>query len=218
MRKRTVNAMDYQSSSTKQEVLKILKVEKRLTVSELAKRLAISEMAVRRHLHTLERDGLVRTTLVRQAMGRPTNVYELSEKGEELFPQNYKQMALELLKDLEVVAGKETVETLFRMRMERMKEQYQHDFIGKSFDERVTKLSELQNEQGYMTELRKDEEDFYHLIAHHCPISEVAKDYRSICSCELQLFKQLLNTPEVVLQSCMTKGDDVCHYQIKQPQ
>jgi DeoR family suf operon transcriptional repressor len=210
--------MDYQSSSTKQEMLKILKVEKRLTVSELAKRLAISEMAVRRHLHTLERDGLVRTTLVRQGMGRPTKVYELSEKGEELFPQHYKQIALDLLKDLETVVGKGTVETLFRARTKRMKEQYQHDFMGKPFDEKITKLFELQNEQGYMTKLQKDEQGFYHLIAHHCPISEIAKEYRLICSCELQLFKQLLNTSEVVLQSCITKGDDVCHYQIKEPQ
>lgn len=207
--------MDYQSSSTKQELLKLLKLEKRLTASELAKRLEISEMAVRRHLHTLERDGLIRTTLVRQAMGRPTNVYELSEKGEEQFPQHYKQLAVELLKELETVAGKEMVVALLQARTERMKERYARDFKGKTFEEKMRTLFELQNEQGYMTQLRKDEQGVYHLIAHHCPISEIAKEYHSICSCELQLFKQLLNS-EVALQACMTKGADVCHYEMRE--
>jgi len=210
-----VSEMDYQSSSTKQQILKLLKLEKRLTAGELAKRLNVSEMAVRRHLHALERDGLIRPTLVRQAMGRPTNVYELSAKGEEQFPQHYKQLAVELLSDLETVAGKEMVAALLQVRTARMKERYARDFQEKTLEEKMKKLFELQNEQGYMTQLRKDEQGVYHLIAHHCPISEIAKQYRSICSCELQLFKQLLNS-EVALQACMTEGDDVCHYQIKE--
>ncbi|MCL6585205.1 MAG: transcriptional regulator [Anoxybacillus sp.] len=207
--------MDYQSSSTKQQILKLLKMEKRLTAGELAKRLHISEMAVRRHLQALERDGLICSTLFRQAMGRPRNVYELSAKGEEQFPQHYKQWAVELLSDLEALAGKETVALLLQARMARMKERYGHDFQEKPLDEKMQKLLELQNEQGYMAQLKKDGQGVYHFIAHHCPIAEIAKKYRSICSCELQLFQQLLNS-KVALQTCITKGDDVCHYTIQE--
>jgi len=214
MRKRAVIEMDYQSSSTKQQILKLLKMEKRLTVGELAKRLNVSEMAVRRHLQALERDGLIRSTLVRQAMGRPTNVYELSEKGEEQFPQHYKQWAVELLSDLEALAGKEMVAALLQARTVRLKERYAHEFQAKPLEEKMKKLFDMQNDQGYMAQLKKDK-GMYHLITHHCPIAEIAKKYRSICSCELQLFQQLLNS-KVSLQACMTKGDDVCHYEIQE--
>jgi DeoR family transcriptional regulator, suf operon transcriptional repressor len=207
--------MDYKSSSTKHEILKMLKLQKRLTVSEMAKQLGITEMAVRRHLNTLERDQLVRTMLVRQAMGRPMNVYELAEKGEELFPQNYKQLALDFLKDIESVAGQNVVEKLFQKRKERMKQMYEEHFTDKSFEQKLVELAHLQNEHGYMTELEKDENGTYHLIEHHCPIAEVAKEYQIACDCERQLFQQLLGTSKVTTQACMAKGDDVCHYEIK---
>ncbi|MBS2773158.1 transcriptional regulator [Anoxybacillus rupiensis] len=211
-----MNEMNNQSSSTKQQLLQLLKIEKRLTAGELAKRLEVSEMAVRRHLHTLERDGLVQATLVRQAMGRPTNVYELSEKGEERFPQHYKQLTMDLLKELEHVAGAEMLERLFRARTERLKATYERDFQKKTFEQKMKRLLKLQNEQGYMAKVKRDEDGTYHLIAYHCPISEVAKEYHSVCSCEQQLFRQLLDTSEVVLRTCITKGDDMCRYQIKE--
>ncbi|WP_044748565.1 helix-turn-helix transcriptional regulator [Bacillus alveayuensis] len=207
--------MNHKSSSTKHEILKMLKLQKRLTVSEMAKQLGITEMAVRRHLSTLERDQLVYTTLVRQAMGRPMNVYELSEKGEELFPQNYKQIALDFLKDIESVAGQDVVEKLFQNRKERIKQMYEEQFANKSFDEKMIELARIQNKHGYMTELRKDEDGTYHFIEHHCPIAEVAKEYQTACDCERQLFQQLLGTLKVTSQACMAKGDDVCHYEIK---
>ena len=62
------------SSSTRNEILNMLK-HGSLTVSEMAGKLQITEMAVRRHLSTLERDNFIASKMLRQAMGRPTNVY-----------------------------------------------------------------------------------------------------------------------------------------------
>lgn len=210
-----VKIMDYNSSSTRQEILRMLKTQKRLTVSEMAKQLGITEMAVRRHLNTLERDQLVHTTLVRQAMGRPMNVYELSDHAEKLFPQNYKQIAIDFLHDIEAIAGGEMIEKLFQLRKERLKEMYKENFTDKTFDEKIVELARIQNEQGYMIELKSDDHGTYHFIEHNCPIAGVAKHYQVACQCELQLFKQLLGTSNVTAQSCMAKGDDVCHYEIK---
>ncbi len=83
------------TSSTKEQILKMLKVQKRLTVGEMAEQLQITEMAVRRHLSALEREELVESTLVRQPMGRPTNVYQLSVKGHQRFPRHYQQTMLD---------------------------------------------------------------------------------------------------------------------------
>ena len=66
--------MNFLTLSTKDEILIMLKTAGSLTVSDISKELGITEMAVRRHLNTLERDEMIKSTLVRQAMGRPTHL------------------------------------------------------------------------------------------------------------------------------------------------
>ncbi|MFD1907972.1 hypothetical protein ACFSQ7_34410 [Paenibacillus rhizoplanae] len=39
----------------------------------------------------LEQESLVRTKVVRQAMGRPMHVYSLTERAEDHFPKSYRQ-------------------------------------------------------------------------------------------------------------------------------
>ena len=53
--------------STGQTVLTLLKTQGQLNAAELAEQLHLTEMAVRRHLSTLERDGLIRPMVIRQA-------------------------------------------------------------------------------------------------------------------------------------------------------
>ena len=60
-------------TSTRKVILSMLKTQGPLSVHDLAKQLGITEMAVRRHIHSMEKDDLLETKLVRQAMGRPSN-------------------------------------------------------------------------------------------------------------------------------------------------
>ena len=71
--------------STREEILALLKQSPNLSVGDIAQKLGITEMAVRRHLNNLERDQLLSSHLVRQAMGRPSRVYYLTEKADEFF-------------------------------------------------------------------------------------------------------------------------------------
>lgn len=209
--------MQINSSSTRDEIVYMLKTQKKLTVTEMAKNLGITEMAVRRHLNNLERDQYIEPILVRQALGRPTNVYQLTAKGDELFPLNYKEMALNFLKDIKEIAGTELLDQLFENRQERIKLQYQKHLENKSFDDKVAELAKLQNENGYLVELEKNADGSYYLKEYNCPVSEVAKNYQHACKCELQLFREVLGTDDVISLSCMAHGDDFCNYQIKRP-
>lgn len=210
-------SMQSNPTSTREEILHMLKIQKKLTVTEIAKQLGITEMAVRRHLNTLERDQYVETTLVRQAMGRPINVYQLTPNGEDLFPRNYKKMALDFIKDIKEIAGVELVDQLFDSRQSRLKQQYQKRLDNKSFDDKVTELAKLQNENGYMVDLEKKGDGSYILKEYNCPISELAKDYHQACKCELELFRDVLGTKDVFSHGCMARGDDYCNYEIKRP-
>lgn len=200
-------------SSTRGVVLNMMKTQGALTVGEMAKQLGITEMAVRRHLQSLERDGLVQSSLSRQAMGRPTHLYALTAKADDLFPKNYHHLTLDLLGELAAEEGDEMVTTLFKRRQEKLQHKYADRMQGKSLDERVQTLADIQNESGYMVQLSTDEKGRYVLEEYNCPIAQVAKKYNDACHCELGLFGQLLDAP-VERTECLTKGGAKCTYVI----
>ncbi|WP_308634827.1 helix-turn-helix transcriptional regulator [Paenibacillus silvisoli] len=202
-----------QDGSTRQTVLTLLKTHGQMNAGELAKHLQITEMAVRRHLSTLERDGLIAPTIVRQAMGRPTHMFSLTEQAELIFPKNYHVLALDLLEELE--DDPETaaiVDRLFEARKRKLIERYAYRMDGKTLEEKVAELASIQNEGGYMVALENDESGMV-LHEYNCPIAQVANRYQQACQCELALFRQLLGT-DVERTECLAKGGGKCSYRI----
>lgn len=205
-----------QASSTREIVLHLLKTKGALTVSELAEPLGITEMAVRRHLNTLERDGLVKTELFRQSMGRPTNKYSLTAEAEQYFPKSYADIAIDFLKTIEETDGITKIDQLFENREQRLYEKYKNDMETLSFDEKVERLASIQNEKGYMVKTNKVSNGHYELIEYNCPIADVAKQYNKACACELSLFKRLVGSNDVERPQCYAKGAEHCVFVIKQ--
>lgn len=205
-------------TSTRDEIIYLLKRNKRMTVTEMAKSLGITEMAVRRHLNTLERDHVIETTLVRQAMGRPIHFYHLTASGDEQFPRNYSGLTVEFLKDIEEVSGTHTVDELFKRRENRLQVKYKDRMNALTdFEQKINELANIQNEAGYMVDWKKGEEPgTYVLTEYNCPIAMVANEYQQACSCELSLFKRMLHTDDVERKTCMAKGGDYCCYMIRE--
>ncbi|MCQ6267982.1 transcriptional regulator [Fictibacillus sp. WQ 8-8] len=204
------------NTSTRSEIIHMLKRYRKLTVTEMASRLGITEMAVRRHLNTLERDRLVETTLVRQAMGRPLNVYQLSEAADEQFPRNYSGLTVEFMRDIQEIAGEKAVHELFVRRENRLNDKYKKRMENKSFEQKVAELADIQNEAGYMVEWEKTEDGQYELKEFNCPIAKVANEYQNACSCELSLFQRMLGTDHVERTECLAKGGSYCKYLISE--
>lgn len=204
------------NTPTRKEILHLLKTLGSLPVNELAKKLGITEMAIRRHLNTLERDGLIEATLHRQAMGRPTSLYSLTSEADSLFPKNYHVLTLDLLDGLEEDGGSQIIDRLFKKREDKLKEHYQGRMEGRSLKDRVAELSDIQNQAGYMVEWQPaDDEGQYVLTEYNCPIAQVATKYNQACNCELSLFRKLLNA-EVERTECWAKGGANCVYIIKE--
>jgi predicted ArsR family transcriptional regulator len=204
-------------TSTRKVILNLLKVKGALSVNDLARELKVTEMAVRRHMNTLERDGLIDSRLMRQAMGRPTRVYSLTDLSEELFPKKYHFLALELLGELEKEEGADQVTTLFERRRNMLFDKYLPRMQGKNLEQRVSELAEIQDANGYMVEWEKDGAGGFILKEFNCPISRVANRYPQACQCELALFERLLGT-DVTRTECLAKGGRHCCYLIPQQQ
>ena len=209
--------MATKTTSTRDLIIGLLKRKKEMTVSSIANQLDITEMAVRRHLNTLERDDVVHTTLQRQAMGRPTNMYRLSPCGQEMFPRTYDVLAIEILRIIQEEDGMMKVKEIIDRRKDRMRTIYEKRMFMKSFDDRVYELEKIQNENGYMAEVERMEDGTYLFKEYNCPVAEVAREFPVICDAELTLFKELLETENVECNSCMSTGHDPhCYYKISQ--
>ncbi|MBA4537544.1 transcriptional regulator [Bacillus aquiflavi] len=201
--------------STRDQLLNLLKTEKRLTVTEMSSQLGITGMAIRRHLNNLEREGYIQTSIVRKNMGRPVQIFSLSQKGENLFPKSYANIAVEFLEDIEAMKGQELVAALFQNREARLEEKYKQRIKSKTFIGRVAELAEIQNESGYMVNWKETSNGVFEFIEHNCPIYDVASKYNQACSCEVSLFKKVLQTGNVEQIHCMVKGGDACQYVFK---
>ncbi|MEC0239681.1 transcriptional regulator [Paenibacillus dokdonensis] len=200
--------------STRDKILQLLKTKGDLSAKEITEFIGITSMAVRRHINTLEKDGLIESKTIRQPMGRPTAIYHLTEQAETFFPNKYHSLTLDLLGELELDAGSDMVDRLFDRRGESLRKNHAEKMHGKSFAEKVEVLAEIQNENGYMVELEKNSENEYTLMEYNCPISQIAKKYNHACTCEMKMFESLLGA-EVGRTECLAKGDKKCVYTIK---
>lgn len=208
---------DQTDLSTRDKILYMLKFKGELSAKEITDQLGITGMAVRRHISTLERDHLIESTTVRQPMGRPAAVYRLTKQAEDCFPKRYHTIALDLLSELEAVEGNESVNRLFELRQASLYKRYHEQMQGKSLQEKVATLSEIQNENGYMANWHPEGEGEYVLTEHNCPIFQVAGKYNHACSCELNLFASLLEA-DVERTDCLTEGGNRCVYRIRDKQ
>lgn len=201
--------------STRERILHMMKTTGPLSTKEITNELQITEMAVRRHLGTMERDGLIEPKMIRQTLGRPTAVYGLTDSAEGLFPKNYHTLTLDLLDELAEESGEQMVDRLFDRRKDRLTRRYKEHMTGKTLSEKVQQLAEIQNESGYMTECEQTDNGDFVLMEHNCPISQIANRYNHACDCELNLFESLLNT-KVERTECLAQNGKKCVYVIRQ--
>ncbi|MCM3040409.1 transcriptional regulator [Paenibacillus motobuensis] len=202
-----------QPLSTRERILHMMKTAGPLSAKEVTNELQITEMAVRRHLGSMERDGLIESKMIRQTMGRPTAVYGLTETAEGMFPKSYHNLTLDLLNALAEETGEDMVNQLFERRKEKLTGRYESEMQGKDFNEKVRRLAEIQNENGYMTECTAQEDGSFVLKEHNCPISKIADQYNHACDCELKLFETLLDT-KVERTECLVQQGKRCVYVI----
>ncbi|MEH6941070.1 helix-turn-helix transcriptional regulator [Bacillus sp. JJ722] len=207
--------LDKSKKSTKEKILEYIKKEVSLTVSDLTKLLDITDMAVRKHLNILEKDQFIQSTEVKQPMGRPLQIYSLTEKGERLFPKNYENISVEFLHDIQEMHGTETVNQLFLKREQRLTQEYSNRMINMPTSEKIDELVKIQNEKGYMADSTQIDENTFELVEYNCPIIAVANDFKMACSCETNMLKSVLKTREVKRTCCRTEGDVHCKFLIK---
>ena len=86
----------------RKHILEILKERSGATVAELAGCLEMAPVSVRHHLDILQGDNLIRVDRLARtgAVGRPQQVYALTDNADQYFPDNFAALASGLLRQL----------------------------------------------------------------------------------------------------------------------
>ena len=183
----------------------------------IATALGASRSGVAQQLRALDVAGLVAHTSERHGVGRPRHLYDVTPDAQDLFPSNYGGLAAGLLSAIVEVGGEALVEDIFAARRRqaglslrnRLGESLPADA---SLEDRVRELARLQDEVGYLSEARIDE-DGIRLVEHNCALLDVARDGGAPCRAELDLFREVLGA-HVVRERHIAAGDRCCEYRI----
>lgn len=202
-----------EQGETRQQILLLLRRRGAMTAAELSDDLGIGAVGVRQHLALLERDGLVHTSGVRRAIGRPSHLYALTDAAEALFPKSYDRLLLDALAFMAARGGDADVDRLFETRRQRLLTEYAPRLQGRSLPERVAELAAILNEQGYMCEWRRLPDGAIELVEHNCPIDCVARSYPQACAHERMLYEELLSVPVEREQTIASEGQ-CCRFRI----
>jgi predicted ArsR family transcriptional regulator len=198
-------------SSTKREILLILKREAEADLRTLAKTLSISRMAVYRHVKELEAKGIVVREVRRTGVGRPKMVLRLAPASQDMFPKAYAEFTCAALEFIEERLGRKAVEEALRRRQRSVAEAYRAATQGKPFPEKVAALAHLREKDGYMAELHRSGKVGFELLEHNCPVLAIAEKYWEACKVETELFRKVLDA-DVEATHRVVAGSHVCRF------
>ena len=199
-------------------ILRLLKIRGETTLSDLARMTGVSKMGVLKHITRLEEEGLIeRDSIHVGEKGRPEHAFRLTAKGNDSFPKAYTDIALCALSFIEQREGRGGVEKMLRLRQKELFDRYSKIIEDQpSLRERVSKLSELRDSEGYMATSRalRKASASYEILEHNCPILALASKYSEACFTETELFSMILKA-DVEVSHRAVVGDPVCRFVIK---
>ena len=204
--------------TTREATLSFLLKEGVSSAARLAKVMKISVQAMRRHLRSLELEGFVAATSISEGPGRPSNSWQLTLQGQNLFNNGSgsEKFALELMNSIEDSLPSEIMNTLLS-NQSRQKAYLYKKLVGTgNLTLRLEKLVQLRNAEGYMAEIHpmKDGSSSWILNAFHCSIRAIAEKYPVVCDQELQLIRSIFDDCQVMRTQWRLESGHSCAFKI----
>jgi len=204
-------------TDSKKQLLEFIKRNGTASIDEAVEHIKLAKTTLREHLLQLERDGYIQRDYVRSGPGRPSLEYQLTHKGNSLFPSYESALIKDLLNFLKSKGDEQTIEDFFRVFWEERIEKAQDRMDQSSETEvesRVEALAHMLEEEGFMPEFNLDEENETLTIKEcNCPFSEVVKETQLPCKLEAMFYKKLFNE-KAERTSHIAEGDFSCTYNI----
>jgi DeoR family suf operon transcriptional repressor len=162
------------------------------TAADLASQLGVSVQGMRRHLRSLEEDGLVEASPAAEGPGRPSNRWHLTEAGRSRFTDGSGDFALGLLQSLATSLPPGQIEDLMEHQADLKAAGYRGRIGEGPLQQRLERLVELRRHEGFVAELLPDPESpsAWIISEFHCSVMRIAEEFPMVCDQELQLIRR----------------------------
>ncbi|MBX3280242.1 MAG: transcriptional regulator [Acidobacteria bacterium] len=198
-----------------ERLMMLLKTRGPQTSGELGELLGTTGEAARQQLMKLGVEGLVEAHSEVRGIGRPVQVWSLTEAGNAKFPDAHAELAGFFIRSIREQLGESALDRLIDAKAEESKAGYMEAMRGaRGLRARVERLAGARTREGYMAEWWA-EGDGYILVENHCPICVAASMCQGFCRTELETFREVLGEGvEVERIEHLITGDRRCAYRI----
>ena len=202
---------------TRDLVLRTLLTQPRSTINELAEKVGISPISIRHHIANLEAEGLIGCEEERHGVGRPRQVFFLTETGVEQFPTRYVRLTVRLLEHLKETMPEAMISKLFTQMAVDLARDLSDGTETKnlSMKERLNLVKDLLKGEGFSIEWEQLE-DGYQISEASCPYYYIGQNHPEVCAVDQILISTVLSVPAEKVK-CILNGDNNCTYLISDP-
>lgn len=142
-----------QPQSVAERLLLLLKTRGPLQATDAGKILGTTGEAARQQFVKLAKDGLVVAFAQAKGVGRPIQLWQLTEAGNARFPDAHGELTVQLLRMVRSKLGEEALNLLIDTREQETREQYCLAMQGAdNIGDRVARLVAIRSQEGYMAE------------------------------------------------------------------
>lgn len=207
-------------TGTKKEIVDLIKRKGILSINEAVDEIDLAKTTLREHFLQLERDGFVDREYVRSGPGRPGLHYELTAKGNSLFPSSESKLIRNIIHYLKDKGNEQLVEDFFEdfwdQRLQEV-EKRMREAESESIEDKLNVLMGMLEEEGFMPEFSiADDEKSVTIKECNCPFSEVIKETRLPCKLEAMFYEKIFNSTSG-RSKYIAEGDHACTYEIEMP-
>jgi len=201
--------------------LELLKERNGATVAELAESLNMAPVSVRHHLDILQGDNLISVERLERKgnVGRPQQVYALTQVANEHFPDNFAALAAGLVRQLKRVLPPDEVEAAFKSLAQDFAATMQPTVVGLPVEERLEAVAHFLNERGYLARWEMNgggDDGGYLLHKCNCPYAGVSDEHNELCLMYQALINELMGESCQRVQS-MAADARCCTYRVAGP-
>ena len=188
-----------------------------LTADALAKELMISRNAVIQHIASLEGNGLIENSSLSSTAGRPSRLYTLTDRGQELFPRHYALFSNLLVSWIRQKLGDKKLKTGLIDLGKQIAREYQGRVDShRTLTNKVSEVTNIMQEFGYDAYLGKKTGSTSEIVASNCVFHKLAEEYQDICQLDLSLMSTLLDA-DIEHKSAWLKVGNVVDLRYRKP-
>lgn len=200
------------SNSTRDVILRTLRARGKCSVNVLAEASGVSPVSVRHHLANLQAESLVAVEVERHGVGRPRQLFSLTETGLDQFPSRYARLTSRLLDELKESSPPKTVEALFSGVANSMAVDLAFNLESLPLPERLARMVELLSEEGFEAEVEQSDQRLV-IRELSCPYFRIGRKHPEVCTVDQAFIASALALP-VERVSCLLHGADSCTFEV----